>query len=56
MDYLRSVRREGWQNLGQPLKSFRDSRLRFPPYTEGHDSEALKGLGPLETPARPARQ
>ncbi|MEJ2273610.1 MAG: carbon-nitrogen hydrolase family protein [Woeseiaceae bacterium] len=56
LDYLRNVRREGWQNLGQPLKSFRDSSLRFPPYAEGHASDALKGLGPLVTPARPERQ
>ena len=47
MDYLREVRQHGWQNLGQPLKSFRDSTLAFPPYREGRDSEALKALGEL---------
>jgi predicted amidohydrolase len=32
MDYLRETRANGWHNLGQPLKSFRDSTLAFPPY------------------------
>ncbi len=52
LDYLRDVRRHGWQNLGQPLKSFRDSQLTFPQYEEGHDSEALKALGELRMPTR----
>jgi predicted amidohydrolase len=52
LDYLRDVRRHGWQNLGQPLKSFRDSQLTFPQYEEGHDSEALKALGELRMAAR----
>jgi predicted amidohydrolase len=46
--YLRDVRKNGWQNLGQPLKSFRDTKIKFPPYTEGYASEALQALGPLE--------
>lgn len=50
MNYLRDVQRDGWQNLGQPLKSFRDTAVRFPPYSEGYDSEALRALGPLQTP------
>jgi predicted amidohydrolase len=52
LDYLRDVRRNGWQNLGQPLKSFRDSDLRFPQYDEGHDSESLRALGELRMPGR----
>jgi len=52
LDYLRDVRRNGWHNLGQPLKSFRDSELRFPQYEQGHDSEALRALGELRMPAR----
>jgi predicted amidohydrolase len=52
LNYVREVRREGWQNLGQPLKSFRDSQVSFPPYTEGYDSESLKALGPLQMPGR----
>jgi predicted amidohydrolase len=52
LDYLRDVRRHGWNNLGQPLKSFRDSQLKFPQYEEGHDSDALKALGELRMPMR----
>lgn len=47
LDYLRDVRANGWQGLGQPLKSFRDSDVRFPQYTEGYRSEALDALGPI---------
>ena len=52
LDYLRDVRRHGWQNLGQPIKSFRDSQARFPQYEDGHDSEALMALGELRMPKR----
>jgi predicted amidohydrolase len=47
LDYLRDVRANGWQGLGQPLKSFRDSDVRFPPYHDGYASESLAELGPL---------
>lgn len=47
LEYVRDVRRNGWQHLGQPLKSFRDSDVRFPPYSEGYGSESLEALGPL---------
>lgn len=50
--YLHDVRRNGWHNLAQPLKSFRDSKLEFPPYREGYDSDALKALGALRKPGR----
>jgi predicted amidohydrolase len=56
LDYLRNVRREGWQNLGQPLKSFRDSGVRFPQYADGDASESLRELGPLEHTRRPERR
>lgn len=56
LDYLRNVREEGWQNLGQPLKSFRDSAVKFPVYEDGRDSEALHGLGELRLPGRPKRE
>lgn len=49
LDYVRDVRENGWQGLGQPLKSFRDSQVKFPQYTEGYRSQALEALGPLET-------
>ena len=47
LDYVRDVRANGWQGLGQPLKSFRDSAVRFPPYAEGYGSDALEALGPI---------
>jgi len=56
LDYVRDVRANGWQGLGQPLKSFRDSTVRFPPYQEGHASEALDALGPLEIAGGPDKQ
>jgi len=37
----------GWQNLGQPLKSFRDCKIEFAPYLEGYASEPLQALGPI---------
>jgi len=52
LNYLHDVRRHGWQNLGQPLKSFRDTRLTFPQYEEGHDSDTLKALGELRMATR----
>ena len=52
LETVRDVRRNGWNNLCQSLKSFRDSTVRFPPYAEGYRSAALEALGPLETPPR----
>jgi hypothetical protein len=34
------------------LKSFRDSKLQFPQYTEGYSSGWLEALGPLTVPGR----
>jgi len=51
-NYLHDVRENGWQNLGQPLKSFRDSEVRFPQYSEGYASEALQSLGRLRVAGR----
>jgi predicted amidohydrolase len=53
--YLRDIRERGWHNLGQPLKSFRDSEAIFPQYSEGYASDALRALGTLEKPGRPDR-
>ena len=50
LGYLRDVRENGWHHLGQPLKSFRDSEVRFPPYEEGYASTSLAALGPLAMP------
>ena len=52
LDYVRDVRANGWHGLGQPLKSFRDTELQFPPYTEGYASGWLEALGPLTVPGR----
>ncbi len=47
-DYVRRCRKHGWNGLGQPLKSFRDSTVRFPCYGPGRRlSPALERLGRL---------
>jgi len=50
-DYVARVRRQGWNGLGQPLKSFRDSTVQFPAYRRDAPSAALEELGPLTRPA-----
>ncbi len=52
LDYVSDVRKNGWHNLGQPLKSFRDSRVVFPQYNEGYASPSLKALGDLRIAGR----
>jgi predicted amidohydrolase len=52
LDSVVRVRERGWQGLGQPLKSFRDSTMQFPPYANGARSPWLDALGPLEIPAK----
>jgi deaminated glutathione amidase len=47
LEYVREVRKRGWNNLSQPLKSFRDGNREFPPYQAGGRSAALEALGPL---------
>lgn len=50
---LRRCRAHGWHGLGQPLKSFRDSKATFAAYGSGSAaSPALDALGPLELPQR----
>jgi predicted amidohydrolase len=53
LDRVRSQRERGANNLGQPLKSFRDRSVDFHVYdrTSGFD-DYLKRLGPLEMPRR----
>ena len=54
LDYVRRCRKGGWNGLGQPLKSFRDSAVKFPCYGSGRrKSPALERLGPLRM-RRPA--
>jgi deaminated glutathione amidase len=51
LDYLRRCRRSGWNGLGQPLKGFRDSTVKFPCYGAGRRrSAALDRLGPVRRP------
>lgn len=52
LDYLHDVRTCGWQNLGQPLKSYRDGNIEYPQYADNYDSVALRALGPLRRPER----
>lgn len=52
LDVVTSTRERGWQGLTQPLKSFRDTDVQFPPYAPGaHRAGAFAKLGPLEKPA-----
>lgn len=52
LEQVRRQRRQGILNMGQPLKSFRDSPVRFPIYEDGHRSDYLNSLGPLEKAER----
>jgi predicted amidohydrolase len=50
---VRRVRERGLLGLGQPLKSFRDAKIRYPIYEQNAvANSALKKLGPLELPRR----
>jgi predicted amidohydrolase len=56
LEHVRRCRRTGWNGLGQPLKSFRDSRVKFPCYgATVRPSPALAHLGPIRSPT-PARK
>ncbi|MGY1426163.1 carbon-nitrogen hydrolase family protein [Lysobacter sp. A289] len=49
--HVRRCRERGWNGLGQPLKSFRDSTAVFPAYgAASAPSTALDALGPLQLP------
>lgn len=53
LDQVRAQRRRGMRNLGQPLKSFRDSRVHFDVYDPRLGDRAyLDTLGPLVKPPR----
>lgn len=57
LEHVRRVRDRGMHGLGQTLKSFRDSNVKFLPYIEGHDkSKALAGLGELKVPQSQAEK
>lgn len=55
LDRVLRAREIGLRGLGQPLKSFRDRKVRFPLYQEGGESEYLHTLGPLVKPERRSR-
>ena len=49
LDYVTACRERGWHGLGQPLKSFRDSDIVFPPYEKGaNKTDYLQRLGALK--------
>jgi predicted amidohydrolase len=54
LDRVRRERDRGLHGLGQPLKSFRDSRLDYAVYGSGFDRGYLDSLGPLVLARRPA--
>jgi len=48
-DQVRRQREVGLRNLGQPLKSFRDSKINFTVYNKDHrENSYLDSLGPLQ--------
>lgn len=52
-DYVRRVREEGWNSLGQPVKSFRDSPLSYPVYEKnGKNTPFLRSLGEIHKPGK----
>ncbi|MEM6681152.1 MAG: carbon-nitrogen hydrolase family protein [Pseudomonadota bacterium] len=53
LDLVRRIRQEGWNRLGQQLKSFRDTEIDYPIYQERTKAPFLKTLGTLELPGKP---
>ncbi|OUS24112.1 hypothetical protein A9Q98_14200 [Thalassotalea sp. 42_200_T64] len=55
-DMVRRQREVGLRNLGQPLKSFRDSKINFTVYNkEQRQNSYLDSLGPLQKPTRESK-
>jgi predicted amidohydrolase len=53
LEQVRRQRVRGMRTLGQPMKSFRDNKVRFPIYDPDHaDLHYLASLGPLAKPQR----
>ncbi|MEM9234629.1 MAG: carbon-nitrogen hydrolase family protein, partial [Pseudomonadota bacterium] len=50
LNTVRTVRERGWHGLGQPLKSFRDSHMKYPVYQGNNSTDSLSDLGPLTIP------
>lgn len=56
IDRVRRTREFGFRGLGQPLKSFRDRKVKFDVYNDGDGSGSyLSTLGPLVKPERGSR-
>lgn len=55
LDRVQRTREVGLRGLGQTLKSFRDSEVRFRFYTEPAAMSFLRSLGPLKIPDRGTR-
>lgn len=52
-DLVRRQREVGLRSLGQPLKSFRDSKVNFTVYNkEQRENSYLNSLGPMQKPSR----
>jgi|GEM_PF-113897 len=52
-DLVRRQRETGLRSLGQPLKSFRDSKINFTVYNQDNNTHNyLNSLGPLQKPSR----
>ncbi|WOH38370.1 carbon-nitrogen hydrolase family protein [Thalassotalea fonticola] len=55
-DLVRRQREVGLRSLGQPLKSFRDSKINFTVYNkEQRTNDYLDSLGPLQKPTRESK-
>jgi predicted amidohydrolase len=54
-DRVHRSREFGSRGLGQPLKSFRDSKVNFSVYTDPESRKFLNTLGPLAKPERGSR-
>lgn len=50
LNKVEQVRERGMKGLGQPLKSFRDTRVQYPQYEKGAVSPVLERLGALKVP------
>ena len=55
IERVRRSREHGILRLGQPLKSFRDRKIKFDVYDESDPQEYLNTLGALEKPQRKVR-
>ena len=53
LDLVTNMRERGWQGLGQPLKSFRDTDVSFPPYAP--DAHRARCIRKVRTPRAPRR-